>query len=171
MLKSQQIIFISELPEHVPQCEALALEAFGPGMYARAAFRLREMVPHEQDLSFVCLMDKKIVGYVWLSVILIGKKSALLLGPLVVAASFKNLGIGKRLVQIALDKTRNRGDKLVMLIGDEPYYRSFGFAIAPENQFSMPAPVDPTRILVCELVYGALGSYRGIVEGAVKVNK
>jgi predicted N-acetyltransferase YhbS len=36
--------------------------AFGPGRYARTAFRLREGVPHLSDLSFTALVGTLLVG-------------------------------------------------------------------------------------------------------------
>ena len=39
----------------MPQIEAINEEAFGPGRFARAAYRIREGGPHERDLSFVAV--------------------------------------------------------------------------------------------------------------------
>ena len=56
-----------------------------------------------------------------------------LLGPLAVRPAFKNFGIGKRLVAIALDAARQNDWDLVILIGDAPYYARFGFVEAPRG--------------------------------------
>jgi len=47
--------------------EKLAEQAFGPGRFARSAFRLREGVMHEPDLSFTMHRSDKLVGSVKLT--------------------------------------------------------------------------------------------------------
>ena len=49
----------AETPCDDDAVEQLAADAFGPGRFARAAFRLREGVEHEHQLSFVALMAKE----------------------------------------------------------------------------------------------------------------
>jgi predicted N-acetyltransferase YhbS len=93
-----------------------------------------------------------------------GKGRALLLGPLAVRPAFKNLGIGRRLVAIALEAARKDGCRLAILVGDKPYYAPLGFSkTVPYGQLAMPRPVDPARLLACELVAGALEEFRGKV--------
>ncbi|MCG6858785.1 MAG: N-acetyltransferase [Salaquimonas sp.] len=152
--------------------EQLAADAFGPGRFARAAFRLREGVEHEHSLSFVALMAREtvgghedgheeLVGSVRLTRILIGGKSALVLGPLIVARTRKNLGIGRELMHRALVKARGERHRLVILVGDYPYYAKFGFEKVPHGRITLPGPADPQRILYCELQAGALADYAG----------
>jgi predicted N-acetyltransferase YhbS len=59
---------------------------------------------------------------------------------------------------------RNAGGKLVLLVGDEPYYSRFGFKRVPPGRLAMPGPVDPARVLVCELAEGAFEGVAGIVR-------
>ena len=66
---------------------------------------------------------------------------------------------GKR----ALAAARAAGHGLVLLVGDEPYYRRFGFAVVPRGRLAMPGPVDPARFLALELVEGTLAQARGPV--------
>ena len=42
-----------EQPSDAAAIEALQHAAFGPGAYARAAFRVREQAPHDPTLSFL----------------------------------------------------------------------------------------------------------------------
>ena len=77
-----------------------------------------------------------------------GAGRALLLGPLAVRPAFKNLGIGRRLVAIALEAADKAGAPAVMLVGDEPYYGPLGFKQDPARADldaapgrSRPAPV------------------------------
>ena len=55
------------------------------------------------------------------------------------------------------------GIALVLLVGDEPYYARLGFRRVPRGQITLPGPVDPERLLIVELVPGALAKYSGLV--------
>ena len=54
-------------------------------------------------------------------------------------------------------------DSLVVLVGDVPYYGRFGFTAVPPGQIAFPGPVNPARILACELEDGATAKYHGMV--------
>ena len=56
-----------------------------------------------------------------------GEGRALLLGPLAVRPAYKNLGIGRKLVRIAVEAAGKAGAAAVLLVGDEPYYGPLGF--------------------------------------------
>ena len=51
-----------------------------------------------------------------------------------------------------------------MLVGDEPYYGKCGFKRIAKGQVAMPGPVDPARLLVCELVEGAFAGVAGPIK-------
>ena len=158
------VAYVPELAAHDPEIEDINAEAFGPGRFARAAYRIREDGPHRRDLSFVALADGRVVASVRMTPIAAGAGRALLLGPLAVRPAFKNLGIGRKLVAIALDAARKDGWGLAVLVGDAPYYAPLGFSIVvPRGQLAMPRPVDPARLLACELVPGALVGFAGDV--------
>jgi predicted N-acetyltransferase YhbS len=107
------------------------------------------------------------VGSIWMSKVRIGETPALLLGPLTVEPPFRERGIGQLLMQRAMDDARGKGHKLVVLVGDEPYYAKVGFKAVPKGQCTMPGPVDPARLLVCELVEGAFRDVTGPIRGDV----
>jgi predicted N-acetyltransferase YhbS len=89
-----------------------------------------------------------------------------MLGPLAVRPAHKNLGIGRHLVAMALEAARNAGWQSVLLVGDEPYYGPLGFTRIPYGQISMPRPVDRNRLLIHEIVPGAMTSLTGEVTHA-----
>jgi predicted N-acetyltransferase YhbS len=158
-----------ELPEDEAVIEALHADVFGPGRFARAAFRLREGVPHHPDVSFVALNGGRVIASVRLTPIRIGTVPALLLGPLVVAPEFKGRGAGKALVRLSLDTAKSAGHRLVLLVGDEPYYGPLGFARLPPYAVTLPGPVDPARVLVASLApnaaVGLYGEARSVGRG------
>ncbi|MBV9953746.1 MAG: N-acetyltransferase [Pseudolabrys sp.] len=142
------------------QADAEAIErlherTFGPGRYARSAFRIREGRDHVHALSFTARIGTLLVGSVRLTPVAVGKTGALLLGPLTVEPPFRGRGIGGALIERALGEAREAGHRLVFLVGDEPYYAKSGFRVVPKGQVKMPGPVDPARLLVAELANGA----------------
>jgi predicted N-acetyltransferase YhbS len=144
--------------------EKLHERAFGPGRFARTAFRLREGEGVNYACSFVARVGTFLVGSVRLSPITIGATPALLLGPLTVEPAFTSRGIGTALVNAALDNAREHGHRLVLLVGDEPYYARAGFRRVPLGQVDMPGPVDMNRLLVHELVPDAFNGITGMLS-------
>ena len=105
----------------------------GPGRYARTAFRIREGARHLLELSFTARIGTLLVGSVRLTPIRIGESKALLLGPLTVEPPFRHRGIGMALIERALAAARRNGHRLVVLVGDEPYYATRRFQAHPQG--------------------------------------
>ena len=155
------------LPESSDDAQAidrLHERTFGPGRYARTAYRIRESVAHSLDLSFTARIGTLLVGSVRLSPIRIGETPALLLGPLTVEPPFRDRGIGLGLIERALQEAKAKGHKLVVLVGDESYYSRCGFRRIPKGEVTMPGPVDPQRLLVAELADGAFAGVSGPIR-------
>lgn len=153
-----------ETPEDDPAIETLTDLAMGPGRFARTAARLREGVPHDPALAFVACFGARLGGSVRLTPIRIGEAPALLLGPLAVHPDFKNLGAGKALVRHVLGEAARLGHRLVLLVGDAPYYGPLGFAPVPLGRIRLPGPVDPARLLLADLADGAAAAATGLVS-------
>src|SRR4051812_24579682 len=127
-----------ESPRDSAAIEKLHERAFGPGRFARTAYRLREGVPHEASLSFTALVGTLVVGSIRMSRITAGGAPALILGPVTVEPAFEKRGIGMALVGRALDAAKAEGHGLVILVGDEPYYSRAGFRRVPIGRLVMP---------------------------------
>lgn len=138
-----------------PAIDFLNDAAFGPGRFARTAYRLREGIPHDPALAFVATVGDRLVGSVRLTPILVGSAGALLLGPLAVHPDVANRGIGRTLVRAAVARARELGHRLVLLVGDPPYYAPVGFSPVRPGQITLPGPVDPHRLLAAHLDDGA----------------
>jgi predicted N-acetyltransferase YhbS len=160
------VTYMPETPAHDPEIDTLNEEAFGPGRFARAAYKIREGGPHERDLSFVGIRNGMVIASVRMTPIAAGNGRSLMLGPLAVRPAHKNLGIGRHLVAMALEAAGNAGWQSVLLVGDEPYYGPLGFTRIPYGQISMPRPVDRNRLLIHEIVPGAVTSLTGEVTHA-----
>lgn len=168
-MKLADIAYLPEDPAHDAEIDLINAEAFGPGRYARAAYRIREGGPHARALSFVAMHEGAVVGSVRLTPIAAGRGRGLLLGPLAVRPDYKNMGIGRRLVSIALEAAKAAGNGVVVLVGDAPYYGPLGFAKIPSGQVAMPRPVDPERLLAWEAKPGATAALTGMIDHADRV--
>jgi predicted N-acetyltransferase YhbS len=158
------VTILAETRDDAAAIERLNERAFGPGRYAKSAYRLREQVTHRLDVSFTARIGTLLVGSVRLSPVRIGEAKALLLGPLTVEPAFRERGVGQALIERALVAARDKGERLVILVGDEPYYGKCGFKRIPPGRAIMPGPVDPARLLVAELIDGAFDGVSGPVR-------
>lgn len=158
------LTILPEAAEDAPAVERLHERTFGPGRYARTAYRIREGAPHRLDLSFIARIGTLLVGSVRLTPVRIGETPALLLGPLTVEPPFRERGIGLQLIERALTEAKSKGHRLVVLVGDEPYYGKIGFKRIPKGQAVMPGPVDPERLLIAELDEGAFADVCGPIR-------
>jgi len=158
------LTILAERPNDAQAIERLHERTFGPGRFVLSAYRLREHVDHLLELSFTGWIGTLLVGSVRQLPILIGDTPALLLGPLTVEPPFRERGIGHALIARALAGAKTKGHRLVVLVGDEPYYGKSGFKRIPKGRATMPGPVDPARLLVCELVDGAFEGVSGPIR-------
>ena len=158
------LTILPEQAEDDPAIEKLYERTFGPGRFARSAYRLRERAAHRRELSFTARIGTLLVGSVRLTPIVIGTAPALLLGPLTVEPPFREHGIGAALIEASLAAAKKEGARLVLLVGDEPYYGRMGFKKVPRGAIKMPGPVDPERVLIAELADGAFAQVSGPVR-------
>ncbi|MCP5433288.1 MAG: N-acetyltransferase [Alphaproteobacteria bacterium] len=157
---------LPEKPADAGAVEDLVAEVFGPGRFAKTAQRLREGNRPVEALSFVAIAAERgeLIGSVRFWPIHVGEAPALLLGPLAVVPALRGQGAGLALMRRGIDEARGLGHRLVVLVGDAPYYAKVGFAPVPEGQMRMPGPVDPRRLLAQELSPGALAAACGPVR-------
>ena len=160
------LIIEPETPDDADDIERLNERVFGPGRFARTAYRIREKANPDPSLSFVARVGTLLVGANSMTPIDIGGTPALLLGPLIVEPVFRSQGIGEALVKRSLETAQAAGWKLVILVGDEPYYGRMGFQPVSPGRIALPGPVDPARLLYCELEAGALEAACGLARGA-----
>ena len=158
------LTILTETANDAQAIERLHDRTFGPGRYVLSAYRLREHVDHLLELSFTAWIGTLLVGSVRLLPILIGETKALLLGPLTVEPPFRGRGVGRALLERALRDAKAKGHRLVLLVGDETYYRRIGFKAVPKGRAIMPGPVDYSRLLVAELVDGAFDGVSGAIR-------
>ena len=129
--------------------EALHALAFGPGRFARTAFRVRERFPIDPRLSMIAEIDGHRCGAVWMTPISVGGINGYLLGPLATDPGFRRRGAGKLLAREVTRHALDSGNgHFVLLVGDRDYYCPLGWVPLAPDAVHFPGPVDPTRVLV-----------------------
>jgi predicted N-acetyltransferase YhbS len=132
--------------------EKLLDEAFGPGRYARTAYRYREKHNLISEYSFIYQDNKQLLASISFSQIFINNiNKGLLLGPLAVKPGHDGKGYGVALVETTIKLIKkSKKYNFIVLVGDIDYYRRFNF-----KQISQPlnlvGPVNPNRVLILSL--------------------
>jgi len=136
-------------PADAPFVDDLQALAFGPGRFARTAFRVRERFPIDISLSLVAEVDGTPCGSVWMTPISIGGVDGYMLGPLATHPGFRRRGVGKQLAREVTRLALERADaRFVVLIGDRDYYCPLGYQPTTIGAIEWPGPVDPSRVLL-----------------------
>src|ERR1700761_6320728 len=149
--------------------EALLDACFGANRHMRTCQRLRDGRAPAVGLALSVVRQSRLVGTVRLWHVTAGGVPALVLGPLAVDSSCRDLGVGAALMNHALATAKALGHGAVILLGDAPYYARFGFSGSKPGELSLPGPFERDRLLGLELREGALdGAFGTIVaDGAV----
>jgi len=155
-----------ERAEDEARIAVLTEAGFGPGRYAKSAYRLREGAAPVASLNFVAVENGVLRGSVRFWPIKVGADDALLLGPLAVESAQRGRGIGISLMQAGIAKAREGQWRAILLVGDEPYYGRVGFARFPAGRLRFPGPVDSNRLLGLSLKEGGLENLSGAVRRA-----
>jgi predicted N-acetyltransferase YhbS len=143
--------------------EALLDACFGVNRHTRTCQRLRDGRAPAESLALSVVHKGNLVGTVRLWHVSAGGVPALVLGPLAVDSSCRQLGVGAALMNHALAAARALGHRAVILLGDEPYYARFGFSGRKTGELSLPGPFERDRLLGLELREGALDGAWGMI--------
>jgi len=137
---------LQEQPNDWWEVEALYDLCFAPGREALSSYRLRDGIDPIASLSRVARDgDGILAGAIRFWPVLVGAAQALLLGPIAVHPTRQGEGLGALLMTDGLERARDAGWVRVMLVGDWPYYRRFGFERL--EGVEMPPPTNPDRVL------------------------
>ena len=158
---------LPETPADSFEVEMLLDVAFGPGRTALSSYQLREGVAQIAELSTIVRDEyDSVVGAIRFWPVRIGEAgdSALLLGPIAIHPIRQGEGLGALLMMESLERARAMSWQRVVLVGDEPYYRRFGFTREMALALDFPKPVNLKRLLAKELVEGAMHAVSGMVS-------
>jgi predicted N-acetyltransferase YhbS len=153
----------AERASDVAARDALLDACFGASRHTRTCQRLRDGRAPAEGLALSAVRQGRVVGSVRLWHVSAGGIPALMLGPLAVEASSRQLGVGAALMDHALAAAKARGHRAVILLGDAPYYARFGFSAARTGELSLPGTFERDRLLGLELREGALDGAWGMI--------
>jgi predicted N-acetyltransferase YhbS len=146
-LSHTALAFKTEQPADAPAIDALLDHAFGPGRFTKVSERVREFAAFRPDLSVLAWDGDRLVGCCRQSLVGVGGRAVIFLGPLAVDADARLGGVGGALVERACAAAQGAGYPIVLLVGDEPYFQRFGFSADRARGVVMPGPVDQRRVL------------------------
>lgn len=165
------IVIDERRPQEAAAAEALRMRVFGGSHLRKTSQRLREGRLPAEGLDIVArerggVNGEGLRGVVTLWQVALGEdaRPGLLLGPLAVDPDRQGLGLGAQLMRIALARAAERGHGAVVLVGDAPYYRRFGFDSAPMRGLALPGPFERQRFLGLELREGWLQGAAGLLR-------
>jgi putative acetyltransferase len=119
-------------------------------------------------LSIVAAIENRIAGHILFSRMHIETDTGLLpavaLAPVAVLPEFQRRGIGSRLIQHGIEALRDRGERILIVLGHPEYYSRFGFSVSSAAALASPFP--PEAYMAMELAPGALDVVRGTVRYA-----
>lgn len=162
-MQTEAITLAAEVPADRWEIEALYDLCFAPGRSALSSYRLRDGV---DPIAQLCLTARDGAGILAGAIrhwpVRVSGHPVALLGPIAVHPTRQGEGLARLLVYQALEIAGQQGWDRVMLVGDAPYYRKFGFHLLQEVQ--MPPPTNPDRVLGIAVQGDAWQGIRGLVS-------
>lgn len=121
----------------------------------RIVERTRASDSYLPDLSLVAVRcvdqhkhePEEVLGHVLLSRAWIDGGPVLALGPIGVLPEWQRRGIGSRLMRESIERARDSGESLIVLLGHPSYYPRFGFVRAGEVGVTGAWTSDPFMAL------------------------
>ena len=110
---------------------------YRPGAFEHyIVHNLRDDESFLENLTYVMESNDGIIGYIGYSEGFIDygdeRIGAVVLGPLAIHEDFQNHGLGSKLIGHTLNLAKDEDIPFVVVVGDEDYYRRFGFISASE---------------------------------------
>lgn len=173
-MNSGAILIRPTRPEDYRLTEDLVRESFWdvyrPGCWEHALLHaLREHADYLPALDFVAEKDGKLLGQNIFFPAEIQTDNGralpiLTMGPLGIAPEHQRQGYGKQLLVATLRRAAGQGYGAVCIEGDIGFYGTCGFRPASEfglRYHALPAEVDASFFLCCELIPGYLSDITG----------
>jgi len=162
-----------EMPEDIPAIHRLNVQAFdNRPNEARLVDLLR--AAGKVVLSWVAVSEGEVVGHVLFSPVALDPPNAgfngVGLGPVAASPEFQRQGIGSKLISEGLDRCRQMGCEVVVVLGDPHYYSRFGFTRASDFGLGNDYNADE-HFMALELKEGALRDLHGVVKYAPEFNE
>lgn len=142
--------------------------AFGQDLQVRLLDGFRASPGYVPELSLVAEENGRVVGHVLLTrtpMLLpeCGAVDVMMLSPLTVHPDAQGRGVGRALVEAAVETAEARGESMIVLEGDPAMYRKFGFE--PASAYEVERPSE--RIPEAAFQVRTLSAYDPALRGAV----
>jgi putative acetyltransferase len=153
-----------ETPKDYEAIREVNRRAFPTDREARLVDKLRE--DGVVIASLVAFQGERLVGHIVFSKVTIetasGGLPAAALAPMAVVPELQRQGIGSALVEKGLEACRERGERIVIVLGEPAYYTRFGFSTELARPLESPYPAE--YLMALEVRPGALDGVRGYVR-------
>ncbi|MDG0842252.1 N-acetyltransferase [Staphylococcus equorum] len=122
--------------------------------------KLRETLEYNYELEVVAKNDDgEVIGHIMLSEIQILNEetsfTALALAPLSVLTAYRNMGLGKALVQAAEERAKAQGYTTIIVFGAPEYYSKLGYE--ESEQYNIYSPFDlPSKKFMVKFLWEQL---------------
>ncbi|WP_317950068.1 GNAT family N-acetyltransferase [Rossellomorea marisflavi] len=162
-----------ETPEDYNQTEAMIRLAFKDELLSdqtehELVRRIRNSGAFVPELSLVAWSEQDgVIGHTLLSKVAIVHEAEVLslaLAPVSVRPDHQNRGIGRRMINSALERAADLGFGSVIVLGHPEYYPRFGFVPASRWGIKAPFDVPDDALMALELIPGALNRAAGVVR-------
>jgi putative acetyltransferase len=120
-----QTIIREETPDDAAGVRDVLRAAFQGDVEAKLVDELR--ANGDIVLSLVAADPKSVVGYVAFPRLSVAETPCVGLAPVAVAPEYQRHGVGKALIEQGMATLKQRGEKLVFVLGEPDYYTRFGF--------------------------------------------
>lgn len=148
--------------------QAFANEEYSDQTEHQLVAKLRNSDAFVPDLSLVALNEDKIIGHILLSKISIvndeNDTESLALAPVSVLPEYQNKGIGKSLINKALEIAKKLDFESVIVMGHSEYYPKFGFKKTSNWDIEAPFDVPDELLMAIELKKNALDQTSGVIQ-------
>ncbi|MHC4212539.1 MAG: GNAT family N-acetyltransferase [Planctomycetota bacterium] len=160
------MIFREEKPEDVAQIRRLNDLAFGETGEGELVDKLRQR--EAITLSMVAEDKGKILGHILFTNVAIRNNeaefTALGIGPMAVLPQYQRKGIGSGLMEAAIEKCRELGHEIVVVLGHPEFYPRFGFVTSAPLGIRCQFDAPEEAFMVLELCENALRGRCGVVS-------
>lgn len=117
------------------EVENLTREAFwnkyAPGCIEHlVVHKLRKDKRFIKELDYVLELDNKIIGSIFYSLGYLNNKDVLIFGPVSIDPNYQHKGYGELLINYTLEKAKNLNYDIVLITGNQDYYKKYGFVSA-----------------------------------------
>ena len=123
------------------------------------------------DLSFVLEYNKELIGGIFFthSKLIpnshaLAPLSVITFGPVFIEPKLQGQGFGKKLINFAIEKAKDTGHKVIVILGYPHHYKGFGFCGGKKYNISMPDGKFYQSLLVLPLQNHALDNFSGHVQ-------